>query len=98
VSLYMEHRLLERDVEPRMSDDVPADGLFVVIDGSPADAEVHGDRLAICTCIDGKCHHRDRFDRMFNTDDEKHAQNMAKFHHGHVVPVRLYLVVGEVEA
>jgi hypothetical protein len=94
MSLYMEHRLLERDVEPRMSDDVPADGLFVVIDGSPADAEVHGDRLAICTCIDGRHHRRDRFDRMFKTDDE----NMAKFHHGHVVPVRLYAVVGAVIA
>jgi hypothetical protein len=93
-----EHLMLERDAPTRMSDDVPADGLFVVIDGSPTDAEEFADRLAICTCTDGKCHRRDRFDRMFKTDDEKHAQHMATFHHGHVVPVRLYAVVGEVIA
>lgn len=88
----------ERDVEPRMSGDVPADGLFVVLDGSPADAEEHCDRLVPCTCDDGKHAKRDRCDRMFKTDDRRYAQNMADFHHGHVVPVRLYLVVGEVEA
>lgn len=93
-----ERLVLERDVAPRMSDDVPADGLYVVIDGSPADAEVFGDRLVPCTCDDGKHAHRDRHDRIFKPEDERYAQHMADFHHGHVVPARLYLVVGEVGA
>lgn len=88
----------ERDVEQRMADEVPADGTFVVIDGSPADAEVYGDRLTVCTCDDGKHHRLDRYDRWFKTDEQRYAQNMANFQYGHVVPVRLYLVVGEVEA
>jgi len=88
----------ERDAEPRMSDDVPADGLYVVLDGSPADAEEFADRLIPCTCDDGKHARRDRCDRIFKTDDARHAEHMAAFHHGHVVSVRLYLVVGEVGA
>jgi len=91
----------ERDVEVRMSDDVPADGTHLVIDGSPAEAEEFGDRLVVCTCPDPAGPHakRDRHDdRMFKLDDRRHAEHMAKFHHGHVVPLRLYLVVGEVGA
>lgn len=93
-----EHLQLERDPAPRMSDDVPADGLYVVIDGSPADAEEYADRLVVCTCDDGKHSRRDRWDGIFTPEDRRWAQNMADLHHGHVVPVRLYLVVGEVSA
>lgn len=88
----------ERDHTPRMSDDVPADGTFLVIDGSPADAEEYADRLVVCTCDDGKHDKRDRWDGIFKPEDRRYAQNMADLHHGHVVPVRLYLVVGEVAA
>lgn len=88
----------ERDHTPRMSDDVPADGTFLVIDGSPADAEEYADRLVVCTCDDGKHDKRDRWDGEFKTEDRRYAQNVADLHHGHVVPVRLYLVVGEVAA
>lgn len=93
-----EHLMLERDAAPRMSDDVPADGTFVVIDGSPADAEEFADRLVVCTCDDGKHDKRDRWDDMFKPEDSRWAQIKADLHHGHVVPVRLYLVVGEVAA
>lgn len=88
----------ERDHAPRMSDDVPADGTFLVIDGSPTDAEEYADRLVACTCDDGKHDKRDRWDHVFTDADSRYAQNMADLHHGHVVPVRLYLVVGEVAA
>jgi len=97
-STILEHRMLDRDTPTRMSDDVPADGTYLVIDGSPADAEEFADRLIPCTCDDGKHGRRDRWERIFKPDEERYAQNMAKFHHGHVVPVRLYLVVGEVGA
>jgi hypothetical protein len=94
-----QHLQLERDPAPRMSDDVPADGTFLVIDGSPADAEEYGDRLVVCTCDDGMCAKRDRHeDRMFRLDDRRYAEQRAAVHHGHVVPVRLYVVVGEVAA
>lgn len=94
-----EHLMLERDHTHRMSDDVPADGLYVVIDGSPADAEEYADRLVVCTCDDGRCAKRDRHeDRMFRLDARRYAEQMAAVHHGHVVSVRLYLVVGEVAA
>lgn len=93
-----EHLMLERDHTPRMSDDVPADGLYVVIDGSAADAEEYADRLVVCTCDDGKHDKRDRWDQMFTPEDSRWAQIKADLHHGHVVPVRLYLVVGEVAA
>lgn len=88
----------ERDHTPRMSDDVPADGTFLVIDGSPADAEEFADRLVVCTCDDGKHDKRDRWDGMCTPEDARYAQNSANLHHGHVVPVRLYLVIGEVGA
>lgn len=93
-----EHLQLERDPAPRMSDDVPADGTFLVIDGSPADAEEYADRLVVCTCDDGGHDKRDRWDQMFTTEDSRWAQIKADLHHGHVVPVRLYVVVGEVAA
>lgn len=88
----------ERDPAPRMSDDVPADGVYVVIDGSPADAEEYADRLIPCTCDDGKHTKRDRWDALFSLEEGRYAKTMADLHHGHVVPVRLYLVVGEVAA
>lgn len=88
----------ERDHAPRMSDDVPADGVFLVIDGSPADAEEFADRLVVCTCDDGKCDKRDRWDGIWTREEGRYAKAMADLHHGHVVPVRLYLVVGEVGA
>lgn len=95
---FIESVRAERDHTARMSDDVPADGLYVVIDGSPADAEEYADRLVVCTCDDGRCAKRDRWDPMFKPEEGRYAQNMADLHHGHVVPVRLYLVVGEVAA
>lgn len=93
-----EHLMLERDHTPRMSDDVPADGLYVVIDGSPADAEEFGDRFVVCLCDDSRHTYRDRYTSIYAADEERAALESAAWRGGHVVPVRLYLVVGEVSA
>lgn len=54
-----EHLMLERDHTPRMSDDVPADGTFLVIDGSPVDATHVRSGPYACFCADGR-HRSDR--------------------------------------
>lgn len=58
---FIESVRAERDHTPRMSDDVPADGLYVVIDGSPADAQYVRPMPHACYCADGR--HRDDRDR-----------------------------------
>lgn len=86
----------EPEVPPTPTVEVDAVGVYVVDEGDDYDAETFGDRLVVCTCDDDKHAKRDRHqDRMFKLDDRRYADHMATHLGGHVVPVHLYLVVGD---